>query len=253
MRTRPSRRTRPSVRSLALACLCGLAMTGCNRNGEPALTIADRLTSIDGYHIKFAPSSGSLTIQDRAREANEWRTLVRATASQVAPTATDADVYGDRALWAPLLESPRSRVSGCTFRNDDARYLRVVRAGDDIRSASVEAAYLDRRPIDAREGQCDLGSRNLRQFIISAANFPNGGTTDRLDRLEVTLGSATGATTTDPWKELDFATLSATGDPSTGKGAAQFAFLVVDREDGWQDNFEEVFLVTKGSYIGDLK
>ena len=108
-------------------------------------------------------------------------------------------------------------------------------------------------PIGAQEGQCDLGSRNLRQFIISAVNFPHGGTTHRMERLEVTLGSATGATTTDPWKELDFATLSATGDPSTGKGGAQFAFLVVDREDGWQDNFEEVFLVTEGSYFGDLK
>ena len=246
-------RSRPALRPLALASLCLLVLTGCDEDGEPAVTIADRLTSIDGYHVEFALSSGTLTPQQRAAEADAWRALVRSTASRVAPSATDANVYGDRALWAPLLDSPRSRVSGCNFRNDDARFLRVVRAGDDIRSASVEAAYLDRVPIDAQEGQCDLGSRNLRQFTISAANFPNGGTTDRLEGLEVTLGSATGATTTEPWKVLDFATFSATGDPSTGKGAAQFAFLVVDREDGWQNNFEEVFLVTKGSYFGDLK
>ncbi|MEJ2482903.1 MAG: hypothetical protein P8049_07260, partial [Gemmatimonadota bacterium] len=94
---------------------------------------------------------------------------------------------------------------------------------------------------------------NLRQLVISAGNFPNGGTTDRLDRLEVILGSADGSTTTSPWQEFDFATLSATGTASTGKGAAQFAFLVVEKEPGWQNNFEEVFLVTKGSYFGDLK
>jgi len=246
-------RTRPSLRTLPLAALCFLALTGCSRNGEPAVTIADRLTSIDGYHVKFAPSSGTLTPQQRAAEADAWRALVRATASRVAPTASESNVYGDRELWAPLLDSPRSRVSGCNFRNDSARFLRVVRDGDEIRSASVEAAYMDRRRIDGAEGFCDLGSRNLRQFILSAANFPNGGTTDRLERLEVTLGSATGTTTTVPWQELDFATLSATGDPSTGKGAAQFAFLVVDKEAGWHDNFEEVFLVTKGSYFGDLK
>lgn len=246
-------RTRPALRPPALVSLCFLVVAGCNEDGEPEITIADRLTSIDAYHVEFVPSSGTLTPQQRAAEADAWRALVRSTASQVAPSATDARVYGDEALWAPLLDSPRSRVSGCTFRNDDARYLRVVRDGDDIRSASVEAAYLDRVPIDAQEGQCDLGSRNLRQLVISAANFPNGGTTDRLERLEVTLGSATGTTTTEPWRELDFATLSATGNPSTGKGGAQFAFLVVDREDGWQNNFEEVFLVTKGSYFGDLK
>ena len=246
-------RIRPCPRILALAALCFLPLTACGDDGEPAVTIADRLTSIDGYHVEFAPSSGTLTPQQRGAEADAWRALVRSTASQVAPSATDANVYGDRALWAALLEHPRSRVSGCTFRNDEARHLRVVRDGDDIRSASFEAAYLDRRPIDAQEGECSLGSRNLRQLVISAANFPDGGTTDRLEQLEVTLGSATGATTTEPWKELDFATLSATGDPSTGKGAAQFAFLVVDREDGWQNNFEEVFLVTQGSYFGDLK
>jgi hypothetical protein len=47
--------------------------------------------------------------------------------------------------------------------------------------------------------------------------------------------------------------LSATGDASIGEGAAQFAFLVVERKSGWENNFEEVFLVTKGSYFGDLK
>ena len=144
-------------------------------------------------------------------------------------------------------------LPGCNFRNDSSRFLRIVLDSDEIKSASVETAYLDRRPIDAQEGYCDLGSRSLRQLVISAANFPNGGTTDRLERLEVTLGSATGSTTTDPWEELDFATLSATGDTSIGEGAAQFAFLVVEKEQGWQNNFEEVFLVTKGSYFGDLK
>ncbi|MEJ2548515.1 MAG: hypothetical protein P8125_12010 [Gemmatimonadota bacterium] len=243
---------RPRCHELVFTCLLALALPGCSRNGEPAVTIADRLTSIDGYHVEFSPSSGTLIPSERAAEADAWRALVRATASQVARTASASNVYGDRSLWTPLLENDRSDVSGCNFRNDSARFLRVVRDGDEIRSASVEAAYMDRRPIDGAEGFCDLGSRNLEQFIISAANFPNGGTTNRLDRLEVTLGSASGSTT-DPWEELDFATLSATGDASIGEGAAQFAFLVVDKEPGWQNNFEEVFLVTKGSYFGDLK
>ena len=246
-------RTRPSTCSLVAALICALVLPGCNEDGEPAIEIADRLTSIDGYHVEFVPSSGTLTPQQRATEADAWRVLVRSTAEQVAQTASASNVYGDQALWAPLLGSPRSDASGCNFRNDSARHLRIVLDGDGIESASVEAAFLDRRPIDAGEGYCDLGSRNLRQFTISAANFPNGGTTDRLERLEVVLGSSTGSTTTDPWEKLDFATLSATGDASIGEGAAQFAFVVVEKETGWQNNFEEVFLVTKGSYFGDLK
>ena len=244
---------RPRCHELIFTCLLALALPGCSRNGEPAVTVADRLTSIDGYHVEFSPSSGTLTPSQRGQEADAWRALVRATASQVAQTASASNVYGDRSLWTPLLENDRSDVSGCTFRNDSARHLRIVLDEDQIQSASVEAAYMDRRRIDGAEGSCNLGSRNLRQFIISAANFPNGGTTDRLDRLEVTLGSATGSTETDPWEELDFATFSATGDASIGEGAAQFAFLVVDKEAGWDRNFEEVFLVTKGSYFGDLK
>ena len=246
-------RHRPLVRSFVLVSLCALAVPGCNEDGEPAIEIADRLTSIDGYHVEFKPSRGDLTPQQRAGEADAWRGLVRATASQVAQTASASNVYGDRSKWTPLLENDRSDVRGCNFRNDSSRFLRVVLDNDEIRSASVEAAYLDRRPIDAQEGLCDIDSRIIRQLIISAANFPNGGTTDRLERLEVTLGSATGSTSTDPWEELDFATLSATGDTSIGEGAAQFAFLVVEKEPGWQNNFEEVFLVTKGSYFGDLK
>ena len=43
-------------------------------------------------------------------------------------------------------------LPGCNVRNDSSRFLRIVLDSDEIKSASVETAYLDRRPIDAQEG-----------------------------------------------------------------------------------------------------
>jgi hypothetical protein len=118
-----------------------------------------------------------------------------------------------------------------------------------IRSAALNAAFLSGQVIGDTL-PCSLGARDLRSFNILAANFRAGVPTSRLQELEVIVESGDSPT---PWTTLDFATLSATGDTSIGEGAAQFAFLVVEKEQGWQNNFEEVFLVTKGSYFGDLK
>ena len=36
------------------------------------------------------------------------------------------------------------------------------------------------------------------------------------------------------------------------RDAVQFAFMVVDKKQGWANNFEEVVIVTHGSYFGDI-
>jgi len=243
--------TRPSSRILLIACLAGLVLPGCrDENGEPPIEIANRLTSVDAYRVRFAPSRGDLTSAARSTEADAWRSQLRTIAGQVAQTVSDANVYGDQELWQPILEGSSSRVQGCEYKNDSARHLSVTPGqGDQIRSAAVNAAYLAGNSLTGT-GPCDLGVRNLRTFNISAVNFVAGIPTASLEQLEVIVESGDSPT---PWTELDFATLSVTHDPSNGKGAAQFAFLVVEEEDGWQDNFEEVFLVTRGSYFGDLR
>jgi hypothetical protein len=246
-----TRTSSPSSRVLLIACFAALALPGCrDENGEPPIEIANRLTSVDAYRVRFEPSRGDLTPAARSAEADAWRSQVRTIAGQVAQTVSDANVYGDQELWQPIIEGSSSRVQGCEYSNDSARYLSVTPGqGDQIRAAAVAAALLTGTSLTGSSA-CDLGARDLRSFNISAARFTAGIPTASLETLEVIVESGDSPT---PWTELDFATLSVTHDPSIGRGAAQFAFLVVEKEDRWQDNFEEVFLVTRGSYFGDLR
>jgi len=242
--------TRRPTRLILLACLAGLTLPACrDENGEAPIEIADRLTSLEAYRVRFNPMPG-ITTAERNAAADAWRSQVRAIATQVAGTVSAANVYGDQELWQPIIGGVSSQVQGCEYRNDTARYLSVTPGqGDRIRAAAVQAANLTGTSLTGNSA-CDLGVRDLRSFNISAASFTAGVPTASLERLEVIVESGDSP---EPWTKLDFGTLSATGDPSNGKGAAQFAFLVVEKEDGWTRNFEEVFLVTRGSYFGDLR
>ncbi len=76
--------TRAPSRLLLVACLAGLVLPGCrDENGEPPIEIANRLTSVDAYRVRFQPSQG-ITSTQRNAEADAWRSQVRTIASQVA-------------------------------------------------------------------------------------------------------------------------------------------------------------------------
>ena len=234
--------TRP-VRLLLACGLAALVLPGCGAE------IEDRLLSFQAFHVEFAPSRGDLTPPEREAESDAWRAQVRAVAEQVAQTVSDANVYGDQALWDPILTATNADVTRCLYINNSARSLSVTPgSGGGIRGASVEAAYLTSgqptsSPCTTRQ------SSKVRAFDMVAASFIAGEPTSRIEPLDVRLGTSTSA---DPWKELDFATLTVTHDPSSGTGAAQFAFMVVDKQQGWVNNFEEVLIVTRGSYFGDI-
>ena len=234
--------TRP-VRLLLACGLAALVLPGCGAE------IEDRLLSIQTFHVEFEPSRGDLTPAERAVEADAWRAEVRAVAEQVAQTVSDANVYGDQALWDPILTATNADVTECKFINDSASSLSVTPGtGDEIRGASILAAYLTSgQPTGS---PCTtIQSRKVRAFDMIASSFIAGEPTSRIEPLDVRLGTSTSA---DPWKELDFATLTVTHDASSGTGAAQFAFMVVDKQQGWVNNFEEVLIVTRGSYFGDI-
>ncbi len=228
---------------LLLTCL-GSSLTGCG------VEIEDRLLSVDAYHVEFKPSRGDLTPAARAVEADAWRAQVRAAVDRVAQTVTAANVYGDEALWNPILTATNATTTRCKFTNNSARSLSVTAGqGDQIREASIQAALLNSGPISG-VGSCNMSqSDRLRAFDLIATSFPTGVPTSNIQTLDVRLGTSTSA---DPWGELDFATFTVTPDATSGTGASQFAFVVVDRKSGWQNNFKQVLIVTRGSYFGQI-
>lgn len=223
--------------------LAGLALPGCGAEVE------DRLLSIDAYHVEFQPSRGDLPPADRATEADAWRAQIRQVADRIVPTVSDANVWGDETLWEPILNATNARVTRCELSNNTIRALSLTPGQPgQIREAAIQASLLNSGPISG-VGPCNTGAPNLiRAFDLGATSLTAGVPKSRVEPLDVHVGTTTSA---DPWTQLRFATLTVT-NTSSSKGAAQFAFMVVEKKQGWLDNFEEVIIVTHGSYFGDI-
>ncbi len=164
---------------LLLICL-GFSLTGCG------VKIEDRLLSVDAYHVEFKASRGDLTPAAKAAEADAWRAQVRAAADRVAQTVTAGNVYGDEALWNPILTATNATTTRCEFTNNSARSLSVTAGqGDQIREASIQAALLNPGPISG-VGSCNMSqSDRLRAFDLIATSFAAGVPTSDISTLDI--------------------------------------------------------------------
>lgn len=226
-----------------LPLLAALMLAGC---------AADRLLSIDYYHVRFK-ADPSWTPQQRAAEADSWRQAIRTRASQVSTTVADTQVYGDSSLWTPFLDpasAPNSTVTRCRARNADSKSLKLTPGATftDVRIIAVPGD-LAAAAISPTE-PCDVDPvRQLQSVEIVAATLTDG----------VPLKSGfstyrlTVAGSTTPWERMDLGTLIATFDASTEKGAAQFVMLAIPQAANAASTFEEAIIVPRASYFGDVK
>lgn len=237
----------PPVRMAIVALLAAFALPGC----ALFTSAQDRLLSVDHYHVRFKPSQPNLTPAQRTLEATIWRAQVRNAAAQVAPTVSARNVYGDQALWDSILTASNADVTRCRARNTDVKGLRVIDgAGGQLTEARVQASAGDFSHVEIPNvGPCTVAdNRKLRTLDIVATSVPQGVPRSSFVLLEARVGQSN-----DAWTELDFATLTVTYDPGPVKGGAQFAFVLVRKPQGWESNFEEVIVVPRGSYFGDVK
>jgi len=223
--------------------LAALLLAGC---------AADRLLSIDYYHVRFK-ADPSWTPQRRAAEADGWRQAIRTRATQVSTTVADTQVYGDRGIWAPFLDpagAPNSTVTRCRARNADSKSLKLTPGAPltDVRIIAVPGD-LASAAISPTE-PCDVGpSQQIQSVEIVAATLTDGiPLKSGFNSYRLTIAGST-----IPWERLNLGTLIATFDPSNEKGAAQFVMLAIPQASNAASTFEEAIIVPRGSYFGDVK
>ena len=241
----------------AIAFLC-LPLSSCSLFQN----VADRLLSIDYHLVEFSPPSG-LDSEERQQRAEQWRSRITAVAQQVQGSVTANQVYGDTSLWNSVLQSAMdTRVTSCEATNNDDKSLRIAHGPgvDDVLQAAIRAEPVELSHQEIPSGdRCPLVdiSQSLQALSIivrqPSANPVEQGVPVVSDSHFVTLEASVGggpnlATVIWPW--LEFRTFTVTFEPSITEGAAQFAFMV---RQPTQSDYEKVIIVTRGSYIGEVK
>lgn len=215
-------------------------------------SVQNRLLSIDYYHVRFDPPAGAGSAV-RAALAAAWRAQVRAVASDVAQSVAANDVYGDEALWDPILTSPtNATVAGCRAKNTDSKSMKVSPGQGEIGQVQIVAnsGDLTHGEIPGR-GPCDVDvPRKLRTLNIALGPLPAGTPQSTFQTFDARLGPPGND---DAWTPTDLSKLTATFDSGSGTGAAQFTGLLVQKSQGWENDFEEVIIVPRGSYFGEVK
>ncbi len=233
--------SRPLILALALAALSGCAQ--------------DRLLSIDYYHVEFDPDPG-WTPSQRASEAQAWRDDILTRAGSVSASVSTSQVYGDSSLWGNLLDpaaAPNSVVTRCRAKDTDSKSFKVVPGGQpqQLIQARVIADPGDLTHEDISPAEpCDVGiNRQLQALEIVAEPFALATP----KKAGFTTYQVLITTSFEPWASTTLNTLIGTFDPGDEKGAAQFTFVAVRQSPNWQTTFEDVIIVPRGSYFGDVK
>ncbi len=241
----------------AIAFLC-IPLSSCSLFQN----VADRLLSIDYHLVEFKAPVG-LGPDDRRQQAEQWRSRITAVAQQVQGSVTANQVYGDTSLWNSIFQSTMdTTVTSCEATNNDQKSLRIApgQGVDEVSQAEirVQRGELSHQEIPSGD-PCPIVDlqRSLQELSIivrqPSADPLEQGVPVVSDSKFVTLDAGVGGgAVLQPviWPWLVFRTFTVTYEPSITEGAAQFAFMV---RDGGQSDYESVIIVTRGSYIGEVK